>query len=831
MSIITQTRDLHSSQVPNHGEEAMRRLQQAVLCSASVWALAAPAHAEAVAGSSGAAEMETASETTTIVVTARRREEDVQDVPVVVNSVTSDEIAKLNLQNFTEVQTLVPGLQLQVNDNGIGSNAQIRGVAFDINASTQPTVEFYLNDAVANSTLVLQQMYDVAQVDVLRGPQGTLRGRASPSGSITVTTRKPDLYEVGGNLSTSASDIGSLNFNGAVGVPIIEGVLGIRAAGTWSETEGNRVRTINTGLDGRDPFTRSKGGRLTALFEPADWLRFEGMYQRTDTQSRSYSQYASFSLFDSTAAESSLVIKPKDRLSIQETPRTYHQKFDLFNWRAEARFADQVLIYQGAHTKGDIVAQTNSDLANAFEGFDYFQTTHSRTNETTHEVRLQNDSRLFDMFDYVIGYFNWTRHAPTELTLETPVVLPLPPAYGGGVVFVQPTDVLTSGDVKENSVFGNVIAHIGDKVQLSGGLRYINFKSPAGTLTIGSTVLPGAAKVDDNKWIYTASAQYFITPEVMVYASTGSSYRPGPTIVGNFSPIQSDLQRSFTYLDSESSKSYELGLKSTFLDNRLRVNITGYHQTFTNYPYKLTAGVYTQTFTYVASTGSFAAGVGQSAQFAANVPVEVNGVEAEIGFKVTPHFDLGMTASYTKGKIKNGLVPCDDLNGDGVPDNLTSAPTLAEVQAAYGSNYMGACRVSQRSSAQAPFSTTVQASYNVPISDKVDFFTRGLLTFQGKSQGDPTLSFDSIGSYGLLNMFAGIRDPRGAWELNLFAKNLLDTSKATLINAPAVSGYQELQPPTYRTTSGASTTSTYAIINSTPPREFGVNFRYAFGSR
>jgi len=807
----------------------MRVLRKIVLCSASAMALATSANAQSAPAADGRAALNSADETMAIVVTARRREEDVQDVPVVINSVTSEEIGKLNLQNFTEVQTLVPGLQLKVNDNGIGSNAQIRGVAFDINASTQPTVEFYLNDAVANSSLVLQQMYDIAQVDVLRGPQGTLRGRASPSGSITVTTRKPDLYQVGGNISMTASDIGSLNFNGAVGLPIIEGVLGIRVAGIWSENEGNRVRTINPGLDGRDPFNRSRSGRISAVFEPVDWLKFEGIYQRTDTRSRSYSQYASFSLFDDSAAASPVLITPKDRLSIQEVPRTYKQSFDLFNWRAEARFAGQVLIYQGAYTDGTFDARTNSDLANAFDGFDYFQTTHSVAKETTHEVRLQNESRVFGMFDYVIGYFNWTRSSPTNLTLETPVYLPLPPAYGGGVVFVQPTDVLTSGDVKENSIFGNVIAHIGDKIQLSGGLRYINFKSPAGTLTIGSSVLPGAAKVDDNKWIYTASAQYFVTPDVMVYASTGSSYRPGPTIVGNFSPIQSDLQRSFTYLDSESSKSYELGLKSTLFDKRLRLNITGFHQTFNNYPYKLTAGVFTQTFTYV--DGSFVPGVGSSAQFAAKVPVEVNGVEAEIGFKVTPNFDLGVTAAYTKGKIKNGLIPCDDLNGDGVPDNLTAAPTLQQVQDAYGNDYMGSCRVSQRSSAQSPFSATVQASYNVPISDQVEFFTRGLLTFQGKSQGDPTLSFDSVDSFGLLNLFAGIRDPRGAWEVNVFAKNVLNTNKATLINAPAVSGYQVLQPPTYRTTRGDSTTSTYSIINSTPPREFGINIRYAFGAR
>ncbi|MCB2080256.1 MAG: Plug domain-containing protein, partial [Novosphingobium sp.] len=128
-----------------------------------------------------------------IIVQARRRDESLQEVPLVVNAVTSEEIDKLNLRDGTEIQNLVPGLQLSNNANGIGASGQVRGVQYDANTSANPTVAFYFNDAPIDGGSVLQAMYDIGQVEVLRGPQGTLRGAASPSGSITFTTRKPDL--------------------------------------------------------------------------------------------------------------------------------------------------------------------------------------------------------------------------------------------------------------------------------------------------------------------------------------------------------------------------------------------------------------------------------------------------------------------------------------------------------------------------------------------------------------------------------------------------------------------------------------------------------------
>lgn len=802
---------------------------RAALAGVSLISLAEPAVAQDVQRDSASGEA-TPSD---IIVTARRREESAQDVPLVVNTVTSEAIGKLNLQSFVEVESLVPGLQLNVNANGIGSTAQIRGVQYDGDSSAPPTVEFYVNDAVVASDVVFQQMYDVGQIEVLRGPQGTLRGRSSPSGSITITTRRPDLYTAGGNVSATGNSIGGLNFTGGVGVPIIEGVAAVRVAGAYSEDEVNRVKTINGGVDGRDPFSRTKAGRVSLVVKPADWLRLDGTYDRLQRTAAFYNQYASASLYNPAAAPSPVLIRPEDRRSIQEVRDTNKQDFESFNWRAEINFAGQALIYQGQRTTGSYLATGTSDFGNRFAGSDYPGETRTESSTTTHELRLQNAERVFGMFDYVLGAYRSKGGADTRIVSVTPIALPA--LLGGGLVATNNTVIVPGTPrTKETSFFGNLTLHLGEKTQVSGGLRHIRIEQPASSLSLdfgagAPTVLPTSAALDDKKLIYTASIQHSFTPELMLYASTGTSRRPGPTIVGIFSPVQSALQRRFTVMPSEDSTSYEVGLKSTWLDGRLVANVTGYYQKFTNYPYKLTSDVYYTNYNFDFTTFNFIPAVGASQQYAAPVPVTVKGVEAELSFKASDRFNLQLVAAYADGKIKNGFVPCNDLNGDGVPDVVTSAPTVAQLQSAYGANNIGSCSVSQRSAYQSPFSASVQAEFNQPVSEKVSAFARGQFTYNGKSQNDPTNAFDDVGAYGLLNVFAGIRDPEGAWELNLFAKNVFNTVK-TLRNVPAVTTFQELtfgNPPTV----GGSFTSPYSQINTTPPRQFGLNARFAFGSR
>lgn len=803
----------------------MTKISANALRGVSLLALMAPLFPmQAMAQTQSTAAAQEAASLTEIIVTARRRDESLQDVPAVVNAVTSEALQKTNIRNLTEVQTLVPGLTLTTAANGTGGNAQMRGVNFDINASgNNPTVEFYLNDAPITAGVILQQIYDVGQIEVLRGPQGTLRGRASPSGSITIATKKPDLYKEGGYLSSTFNDIGTVNVNGAVNIPVIEGIAAIRVAGLYNDDDGAQVRSIDTTQEKRKAYSRSESGRISALVTPVDWLRLEGSYQSLVTNSRTHAQVESFSLVNPAAPASPTLIKAKDQEGFQATPRTVHQGYDIFNWRSEISLLGQQLIYQGQHYTQDIYSSVTQDSADLFQTAVIAQNTESHIKSTSQEIRLQNEERVFDMFDYVVGYFDNKNNTPTSLNRPTPVALPA--FLGRRLQTIVQTPLGRLGNSHEKSVYGNVTAHLGDATQISGGLRHINYRD-VGQLFVNGALLSQNVHAD-KKWVYTASAQHSFSRDFMVYVSTGSSYRPGITAVGDFNLQQSALERSFVNLPAETSKSYEGGFKSTLLDRKMRLNISAFHQKFKNYPYRTPGnGVY-----YI-NTTALSPLTQQPAQFnfVAAVPVEVNGVEGDLAYDLTPNWNIGAVASYALGKVKDGTIPCTDLNKDGKPDVITSAPTLTQLQAATGANNVSSCKLSQRSSFQPPFSTTLQSEYTQSVGT-FDGFVRGLVNFNSKSQGDPNNAFDDVKAYALVNLYAGVRAPDRAWELTFYAKNLFDTVKVLTRSDPLSTSYQELQPPTFRTTAATTVTSTYTEVTTTPPREFGVNLRVALGSR
>jgi iron complex outermembrane recepter protein len=207
---------------------------------------------------------------TEIIVTASKREERLIETPQTVNVVSGEQLAAYNVTQFEDVQKLVPGLDITRGD-GRQNAVSMRGVRFDPDTQTNPSVDVYLNEVLFDPTQALQAQFDIGSIQVLRGPQGTLRGGTGPSGAILVGTRAPDLSQVTGNLTASYSDRESTNVQGGVSFPIVEDKLAVRIAGLYDWSRGNDAENILTGERDR---ARSYGGRLSILFEPTDSLSF-----------------------------------------------------------------------------------------------------------------------------------------------------------------------------------------------------------------------------------------------------------------------------------------------------------------------------------------------------------------------------------------------------------------------------------------------------------------------------------------------------------------------------------------------------------------------------
>ncbi|MFA7585218.1 MAG: TonB-dependent receptor [Novosphingobium sp.] len=838
----------------------MRNLGKLAFAGVSLLAIAAPARAQDAAGSATAPTWSG----NEIVVQARRKDESAQDVPLVVQAVTAQELSKLNIRDFKDIQTLVPGLSMSVSANGIGTQSSLRGIAYDVNASgNNGTIEFYMNDAPLSSAILFQSMFDVGQIEVLRGPQGTLRGRASPSGSITVTTRKPDLSQPGGYADVTVNSIGGWDFNGAINVPVIADKMAVRVAGLVSENNFNRVRSLNNSTR---PKQENRGIRASVRVDPFDNLSLFAAYTRSERKVVGFDQVESAELAEpGFTPASTVVITPRDRQAVMASVREWRQRFEVWNFQGEFRFAGQKLNYVGSVNKQRYNSVEPADVGGFFgpafrnvmtvtgQGpYDVTGaalTTFTHGDQENHEFRISSEERVAGMFDYVVGYL-WNKlDSPTELMSDTVVFgRPFPPMDFGMVptpnnllAFVR-TPIHRGGGSVEKSFFGNITAHITEATELSGGVRRIKYHED-GVLGIGGACglatdpacFVPAATLDRTlkATIWSASLKHRFNESLMAYVSFGSSWRPGsftnPIMFrDNLAPTPAIT--SLFVMPPERSKSYEIGIKSDWFDRRLRLNITGYHQTFKNYA--------------VVSRGLIFAGMGVGRTgpvptvFTANpgiavgVPAKVDGVEAELSFQATPRFNMGLVAAYSKSKIKNGVIPCNDYilpdgtaGSDGVPDRSTRVPTYAEIMSVTNGDGVAFCRSNKRAGTGAPFSMTFNSEYSHPLSDSTDAYLRGFVNYNGKSQNDPNNAIDDIKAYALVNLFLGIRDPDGAWDLGVYAKNVFDSRRVLTRNAnAAVTGYRSLL--------GASNgVTSYRSITYSAPREFGVHARMSFGSR
>jgi iron complex outermembrane receptor protein len=762
-----------------------------------------------------------------VVVTAHRPFLNLQTAPETAIGISRDTIQKLDIVRMDEIQDLAPGLSLDTGVGGYDTTVSLRGINYDIFATSIPTVDVYFNGIPLDRNSSLHDLYDVGQIDVLRGTQGALRGRSAPSGAIILTTKRPDLDGYGGYISAIASDQALYNFQGAVDLPIVRDKLALRIAGLTDQDDADGVRSVFPNMPA--PRRDTDSVRASLRFRPSDDLDFTLTYQDLRDDSLRYPQVAG-----PGDGYNGPGITVDQRLSVA-SPHLLTQDSKYLTLQGSWDVLGQNLFYVGGFQQVNFDDQQELDDGHVLLTAPPYQIVPSKGHIWTNEIRLSSTTPIHHI-DYTVGvYISDIEHYTTASLpqyLDGAFGSPASPnpATTPNAAYVLPVLVQTPNEVRDVQAFASLTLHIDSKTDLLVGGRYIHeddynlivedtgaaldaapaaafggvpcafippaYGGPFGEHYPGYCDIPVAAGVtsivDDTKStpiLYSASLTHRFTDDLMAYARSGSSWRAGgPNILTN---ISNPVIAGILFTKPETSSDYELGLKANWLNDRLRLDADIYRQDFTNLIIQTLSVPYLGVGSQIteADTG-----------ITANANAQVNGVEVEAAFRANSRLDVSFSASYAVSRLTGGTLPC-------INNNVALTPT----------NPVNFCRAIGAASTLPPFSATLQAEYIVPIG-RFQGYIRGLLTYHGGNANSPVLYHAD--SYSLLNLYVGLQS--GArWDFGLFAKNAFGENTQltqTPIVSPGAAAIEFASPG-------------YTDVTMTPKSEYGVSLRYAFGSR
>ena len=564
-----------------------------------------------------------------IVVTANRREENLQDVAVSAATISADS-AKTIFDAGADVTALaarVPGLFVESSNGRAAPRFYIRGLGntdFDL-AASQPVSVVYDDVVMENVTLKSFPIFDVARIEVLRGPQGTLFGRNTPAGIVKIDTVKPgDEFAVTG--SASYGSFNSVSLDGGVTVPIVPGVASVRLSGLWQQ----RDDWVDNGFTGeKDAYGAYSdiAGRAQLLVTPTDRISLLGSYSVRDLDGTSTLFRANILGPDASNTDDNPYV-PSNELNDNYDRNTVFYDAGAGNqakYKAEiatvkadydADFATLTSITSWASSEGSSRGDIDGGNMVTGPGFIPFpsDTRDSITlDQFTQEVRLASNGG--GMFEWQVGGF----YFDSDFDVTT-VGFDFPPA-------------VTVNHTNESwAVFGQVTSQVTDMLKLTGGLRYTddekNFKVTQTSFISG----PGeqARSVSDERLSWDLAAFLDVSDDASVYTRVASGFR-APTIQGR----DVAFGAAPSIATSEKIMSYEAGLKSELLDRRVRFNLAGYYYTITDPQFSAVGGADNLVQLVNADKG------------------RGYGFELDSAFQVTPDFLITAGASWNDTEIQD----------------------------------------------------------------------------------------------------------------------------------------------------------------------------------
>ena len=544
---------------------ALRRaaLKHSSLSLAVALGLCAPAAFAQEAADAPAADADSLEK---IVVTARKREETIQDVPVAVTAFTADSLDKLNVEDLSDLDAQVPNLTIYAARGSSSTiTAYIRGVGqSDPLWGVDPGVGLYLDDVyIARPQGALLDVFDVGRVEVLRGPQGTLYGKNTIGGAIKYVS-KPLPEEFEGFASLTVGNYSQLDAKAAIGGPLFGHDSGIRARLS--------VASLN-----RDGFGENTVTRQPVSDKEINALRFAiGAYSQDDFDV----QFAFDWMDDQSGVRGAQMLAPN---RFVPTAAPMDSRYDVrngmpnvndtemkgasvtVNWRPNENWA---LKYVGAKRESD--TETNIDfdtLQNKIADVKAFYSDEQTSNEL--QANYDGGGRARGVF----GLYHFDGRA-------------------GGQVLNNFFNLLfgdTQGNVYTSStaLYADWTFDLTERLTLDVGARYTDEDKHAVVLNRGysdgtyRTPISIAANFDKTINFKNTSPKisldYQVNDDIMIYGLASRGFKSGGY---NIRAQATAVPRSAEPFQDESVDSFEVGSKMSFLDNRLFLNLSAFHNKY-----------------------------------------------------------------------------------------------------------------------------------------------------------------------------------------------------------------------------------------------------------
>lgn len=762
-----------------------------------------------------------------IIVTATKRESTVQEVPFSINVQSQDEIQRSGAVTLEDLSRNIAGLTIQ--NLGPGqSQVAIRGVSAGQIVRDQPGVKeqvgIYLDETVLSMSLFTPDidLYDLARVETLRGPQGTLFGSGSVGGTIRYITNQPVLEEfeasVEADLNTLTDGDAGGHLKGMVNLPFGDGRAALRAVGYITEYAGFIDALGEGGTRDEDVNSGSRmGGRLTLAWQVSDNLLITPriLYQQIDMDG--FNRQEVYNLFANPFTTTRPAIQLGEREQYLLLEEGYEDDLLIADLTAQASFDWFDATLATSYTERDILVSRDASALSGSVSVDFgFPDAGvllpSNLRDTTDFEQITGELRFSSNtegpWQWLVGVFYADNSRDYAQRLPTPgydAFVDADPDFGPGTSASlangfpadSPFNSDLPYDLEQIAVFGEATYDVTDNLHVTAGGRFYDYEEQRSILQGGifSSLADQFDETSADGFTPRVMVSYDLSDTVTFNAQASQGFRLGgvndPINFPLCTPEDEAIFGVFGSYGDETLWNYEVGVKSSF-ENGIRLNAAAFYADIEDLQVTLDAG-------------------SCSSRISFNVPeAHTAGVELELSAQPIDNLDLSFAGSYTEAEFDSTVIaPSTGEVLGGIQDGNRLASVPETQFSANGTYYFPFAWAPADSEAYVSATFQYVGDRITQPSDQVagaGAFVSGL-PFAGATGNEVTNVDLDLDAYEIFNLRAGLVSE--TWEAIVYVDNVFDEN-ANLSFDRERGGRARLG------------------FRTNPPRTFGVTFRMSY---